>query len=59
LVRVQQERRKCQYRIAAIAADCKPALIGVRRFESYCWHKLIIFPNLLKKERYGKIINNL
>ena len=26
-------------RIAAIARDCKSLGFGLRRFESYCWHK--------------------
>ena len=35
----RMHKTKCQYRIAAIALDCKSSLFGVRRFESYCWHK--------------------
>ena len=46
-------KTKCQYRIAAIAADCKPALIWVRRFKSYCWHKTYNPPKLTFFTRFG------
>jgi len=48
-------KTKCQYRIAAIARDCKFLLFGVRRFESYCWHKTYNPPKLVKKMSFGEI----